>query len=605
MSARRRIVFLQLPVPRQTAGEPTGNVPLAGAVLAEALVSGASGREWAPVVLGQGELDRLGDAGLAARIAALDPAVVGFTLFSWNLWRSISLARRLRTLLPEVRLIAGGPEVVPGNPRLEGEGIWDHLVVGEGEAVLPGLLECLGDGERPANRWVAGQEYGRFAAAAPYAAGTMPETLESFLPVETARGCPFDCAYCAYAGRRSRVRHRSREAVLADLQAVAARGIEEAYLLDPTLNAGRDLEALVELLAAGRRVGIRRYHAELRADLLRPGDAARLAEAGLRSVEVGLQTVNPETARRCGRPQDLKRFAAGARALAAAGVRVEVDLIAGLPGDRLEDLRAGMRFLVEEGLAEHALVFPLALLPGSRLRQRAAELGLRHDPHPPYHVRETQEMTPEDLAAVWELADELLGLEFDAQSYPLPLAGNPHCVLDLRRGSGEPARAARELPPEAVPAQLAVLVRCRKIRDLADPSLRRLLHRWQEANPHGQLDLLAAPESLPDDRELAAALQLLRPTPRHYLDRYLSFGPGPISVVSRRLILVCNEEQLRRDPERLAALGSILPLAWERPSSPAWREPAEEIPNVVGALVADPEETAPPGDRARRHEKQS
>jgi hypothetical protein len=49
-------------------------------------------------------------------------------------------------------------------------------------------------------------------------------------------------------------------------------------------------------------------------------------------------------------------------------------------------------------------LFPLALLPGTELAERAGELGIEADPRPPYLVRLTREFPPVDLAKAADLA---------------------------------------------------------------------------------------------------------------------------------------------------------------------------------------------------------
>ena len=63
------------------------------------------------------------------------------------------------------------------------------------------------------------------------------------------------------------------------------------------------------------------------------------------TVELGLQTVHDETARRINRGHNFQTFLAGYQALKARGIRVCVHLICGLPGETLAEMRTSARVL--------------------------------------------------------------------------------------------------------------------------------------------------------------------------------------------------------------------------------------------------------------------
>jgi radical SAM superfamily enzyme YgiQ (UPF0313 family) len=69
---------------------------------------------------------------LAAKIAALKPAAVGFSLYSWN--RDIMI-RAARQLAPEIFLFCGGPEAgaLPDGLHKSQGGSFDEVIAGEGE----------------------------------------------------------------------------------------------------------------------------------------------------------------------------------------------------------------------------------------------------------------------------------------------------------------------------------------------------------------------------------------------------------------------------------------------------------------------------------------
>ena len=98
----------------------TGNIPVGPA----SLVAFASGfAETGPgafngtglEIFDQAKASRLGDAALVDALSDLSPEAVSFTLFSWNVERSLFVASELRSRLPGTFILFGGPEVARGS----------------------------------------------------------------------------------------------------------------------------------------------------------------------------------------------------------------------------------------------------------------------------------------------------------------------------------------------------------------------------------------------------------------------------------------------------------------------------------------------------------
>src|SRR5262249_47282508 len=102
-----------------------------------------------------------------------------------------------------------------------------------------------------------------------------------------------------------------------------------------------------------------------------------------------------------------------------------------------------LHYLRENHLFSDLQVFNLSILPGTASRQEAAELGLQFQPRPPYYVLRTPTLSREDLYGLMQEAQELFGLEFDAQPAPLleSRAIGPwmsHWQVDLDEGASCP-----------------------------------------------------------------------------------------------------------------------------------------------------------------------
>jgi hypothetical protein len=123
---------------------------------------------------------------------------------------------------------------------------------------------------------------------------------------------------------------------------------------------------------------------EIRSEFL-DRELAQLFAAIKCTLQIGLQSAHDPVLRNIGRSFDRADFERKILLLHQAGASYGFDLIYGLPGDTLAGFQASLDFAL--GLMpNHLDIFRLSVLPGTRLRETAAGLGLCHQPDSPYQV---------------------------------------------------------------------------------------------------------------------------------------------------------------------------------------------------------------------------
>jgi radical SAM superfamily enzyme YgiQ (UPF0313 family) len=129
--------------------------------------------------------------------------------------------------------------------------------------------------------------------------------------LQTTRGCPFDCEFCdviQYQGRKQR--HKSVDQVLAELDLLYEYGFRWILLVDDNFTvhrqfARRMLDAFAAWNAAHADDPVR-FVTQASLDLARDADMlARCAAAGLRTIFVGIETINEASLRETGKRQNL------------------------------------------------------------------------------------------------------------------------------------------------------------------------------------------------------------------------------------------------------------------------------------------------------------
>ncbi|WP_224958773.1 B12-binding domain-containing radical SAM protein [Geomonas subterranea] len=385
-------------------------VPLACAFLQEALLSDHALHGM--VHTGIAEFFLHDDAARCARdIAARAPDLVAFSVYVWSRDHAVAVARELRSLLPGLVLCAGGAEPTANPAGLLDEGVFDFLVRGEGEAPLVQAVRLLRAGGNPAG--VPGIVVPGGGAAAmpppleldtvpsPYLSGRLDPAIPGGALWQLSRGCDFACSFCFDHKGSGGVRRFSMDRIEAELRLFARLKVPQVFVLDSTFNKDvKRAKAILRLI--GKVAPHVHFHFEVRSEFIDP-EMADLFASITCSLQIGLQSSDAAVLRGVGRGFDRDDFEHRAFLLNQSGAIFGFDLIFGLPGDTPELFRSSLDFALSL-YPNHLDIFPLAVLPGTRLFGKAQALGLEHLDAPPYTVLATPGYTAVELAQAGRLA---------------------------------------------------------------------------------------------------------------------------------------------------------------------------------------------------------
>ncbi|MGD1967677.1 MAG: radical SAM protein [Desulfobacterales bacterium] len=563
-----RVLLLQLPVPRLNYGVHTGNIPLGAACLKQAArhVSGVQ-----VDILPESIAAYLGDAALLDIILKQKPDIIGFTVYCWNLERSLYFAQKLKERYAP-RIVFGGPEITPDNRMAVSDAV-DFYVYGEGESIFLKLLQDPTTWGKKSAMEPAGALFRK--SMSPYLQNLLEPEIENVMLLETQRGCPYRCGYCYYNKSHVGLSFADESHLLQGVRWALDHHVKELYLLDPSLNVHPGLKQMLKKISKINKDQHLEIISEIRAESIDAELADLFAAAGFSWFEIGLQTTNPQALRIMNRPTRLKRFARGAQLLKQNGITPAIDLIVGLPGDDLQGVSRSVEYVAENYLADDIQVFPLLVLPGTDFRLNSTELGLCFEKTPPYTLVESDTFSAEDLLLAFDHAE----VRFDVVFYPMP-------DLDISWRSGQERSPVQ---PEDIFVEMADELYINKLQLHAERSLAeltakatRLTQPYQvfihpplvdlefikkalkvltAANPFTPFEMVfLEPEKVPHSKSLLSAVRLQRP---HFLDqdlRYLFPTEGNRAVL---FTLVSQDATARfnRDMERQV-------FWWKKPQFP-------------------------------------
>lgn len=494
--------LVQLPIPEVQDLYSLGNIPLAAGYLnAYAMSKGVVDKDEIRII--PGEIANYGgDAAVLKALAepGTGPALVGFGTYMWNLERNLYLAKRLKELNPLTTVLLGGPEINTGH-QVQDLPYIDAAVIGEGEqAFVDFLIDWKNNRQSITDKRVyrSHRPVNLHEVPNPYLDGLLAPVPGESVFFETMRGCPYPCKYCFYSKSHAGMRYFPDEWVPALFALARDYRVPEIYLMDPSFEVTPDLE---KKLAAIRSANSTRIpvHTEMRLESITPRIADSMAAAGIASVEAGLQSVNPKSLEAIGRPWNRKAFARGAKLLQKFDIDVKTGVILGLPYDGFPEILETLDFVMELGLETAMELYPLALLPGTRLREEAQDWGIKYMNHPPYWVTSTNCLDAMELKSAIELVEQKLEIEF----FPpiVPHFKNFHPVyihfLDLRENPGRHINRLFRFP-EKVGQSLTVLT-----GNDTEPDQLAGLGKWlKQTNPFTLVQLVMERDTVPSMNQI-------------------------------------------------------------------------------------------------------
>ncbi|HEX6912582.1 MAG TPA: radical SAM protein [Longimicrobium sp.] len=336
---------------------------------------------------------------------------VAISCYIWAEREVSTLIRRLRGRGYRNKIVLGGPQITYASreqlPSLYPEA--DIFVTGYGEESLHAAILMT----RPAGPRVLSQEVTFGELPSPYLTGELPVALgQERVRMETRRGCPFRCAFCAHRDLKKNSVHRHPlERAQAELDFLAARQVRKVNFLDPVFNEGPDYLSVMEHMVATQFEALVTFQS--RFELIRNAQGERFLDhaAHLNAhLEFGLQTAAESEGKSINRRNSRDAIQHAMRLMNDRGISYEVSLIYGLPGQTVRSFAESILFL-RENECQRITAFPLMLLRGTELFVQKERWGFQEQPAGRFGipvVYQSNSYTEREWQSMRAIADELM-----------------------------------------------------------------------------------------------------------------------------------------------------------------------------------------------------
>ncbi|MCL2721491.1 MAG: DUF4080 domain-containing protein [Treponema sp.] len=395
------------------------------------------------------------------------PCILGFSVSIWNHTATIELLKELNKEWEKEQeqkkpiIVLGGPEVSHLPQDAEIFEYADHVIRGEGEIAFKLLCEDILNGRLNSDKFITADNVDLSEIKSAYhlytdEAGFQETLSKKLIYVEASRGCVFNCEFCLSAVKtknlnklstdlrgfsqinnvkNEEIREFPLEPFLKDMDILIQRGVKTFKFLDRSINTNpkRTIQIINFFLNKIEKTSVFSVppcprvnsspnivvHFEMVPSIFPPDlcEALTRFPPGTLRLEIGIQTLNSEVAKRIGRFCNPEKELENLRFLREkTNAIIHADLIAGLPGEDLLSFGKGFDELwqtVSVPAAEHHRIEIqlgiLKLLPGAPINRHNEEFGMSYNPLPPYEVLETSAMNTQDIqriknfARFWEM----------------------------------------------------------------------------------------------------------------------------------------------------------------------------------------------------------
>jgi len=290
--------------------------------------------------------DILGD--LEDTAGKFDRVVCCLSFYTTQRMETIELVEKIRRTRGEAMLVAGGPHAT-GMPEETLDAGFDVVVVGEGEVVLPGVINALLGKDNPPPGWpiIKGVPLGNLDEYPP-----VSMKFGLFPPLEITRGCLFGCSYCSVPRGFGPLRHRSQESILAaarellnlrrerwDFRFISPNSLGYgSRSREPNEEAVEDLLSSLRKLEGKKRIFFATFPSEARPDFVTE-DMIDIIDrlADNRSISIGAQSGSDEILGSINRGHDIGSVYRAVELIVRRKMEPIVDFILGLPMENESD----------------------------------------------------------------------------------------------------------------------------------------------------------------------------------------------------------------------------------------------------------------------------
>ena len=296
----------------------------------------------------------------------------------------------------------------------------DMGIKGEGEVVFPELVDRINQGKdvsdlpglylpgkraKTENRYVQELDLLAFPDEQLWHGSDLVNQQDTWIPLQTRRGCPMDCSYCSTARIEGRARRaHTPEAVVEMIARHVKSGFNRFYFTDNTFNIPSSYASEIchRILALKLKLSWMciLYPWGMEEALVRD-----MAQAGCREVSLGFESGNKTMLSSMNKKFSLEEIMKTSRLLQKHCIRQMGFLLLGGPGETRSSVKESLAFADSLPLDRLKITTGIRIYPGTMLSKRAVREGaINADDdllHPRFYLAKGLEGWLQDTVEEW------------------------------------------------------------------------------------------------------------------------------------------------------------------------------------------------------------
>jgi len=316
-----------------------------------------------------------------------DVDMVGISTITSTAPRAYKIADRIRDM--DIPVIMGGPHVT----FLSEEGLEhaDFVIRGEGEEALWKFMDSWEGSKDYSN--VPNLSYKKNGESVHNPKGPVIDDLDEIpfpdfgnqytktvlrkrqtIPVQTSRGCPFNCEFCSVTGMfGKKYRFRSTKNIIKELRLYNKKN-NHIFFYDDNFAANK--KRLKSLLVSMIKEDFKfDWSTQARVDVAKHEDLLKLMyQAGCRVLYIGLESVNPQSLKSMKKNQTVEQIKKAVKVIQKHRIRIHGMFVYGFDDDDWQTVKKTIKFAKKTGISSSQFLI-LTPLPGSQLYNRIVSQG--------------------------------------------------------------------------------------------------------------------------------------------------------------------------------------------------------------------------------------
>jgi len=311
------------------------------------------------------------------KIISIRANVICFSVNKYNISISLYIARKIKEINPNIKIIFGGPACHYKDAKsfISKSKSVDYIVDSEGDILLLEILKKIKDKNHIIKNTVltdinqeplpdfSGFDLGKYSI--------------EVLPYSTTRGCYKRCEYCFDIVFWKRYRQKSAIKIFNDLKQLKDKYGIDVFIFSDSVIIGsmKNIEELCDLIMK-HKLKIK-WCGQIRAQGLDEKILKKMKDAGCVTISIGVESGSQRILNIMNKDSSIEEMQRAIRAASKVGIKIQTLFMVGYPTETWKDFYKTIKFVRDNSKhIFHAFYTPTSILEGTVLYNTAEKFGI-------------------------------------------------------------------------------------------------------------------------------------------------------------------------------------------------------------------------------------